>query len=230
MIKITRSLPQQFNFFIVAFLFIAACPMAAQDLNKEVYVVRPYEPTLSDATKYNFLPSVSNLETTIPAFRYSITPRRLENSFEPEPIKAAKTVTTSLPKIYNSWLKLGFGNYTTPLAEFNISNLRSKEYSYGVFMHHKSSQGKITLQNDNRVKAGYVENNAHVYGKRFFSGSTLSGDLRFDQYAFSYYGYNTDILPGPIKLDNDSVRQRVFKPGVDIGIKSNHADPRQLKF
>jgi len=204
--------------------------MVAQDLSKDVYVVRPYEPTLSDAEKYNFLPSISNLETKLPEFQYTISPKRLENSFETDPIKAAKTVTTSLPKIYNSWLKLGLGNYKTPLVEFNISNLRSKEYAYGAYMHHKSSYSKLALANDARVNAGYVENMINIYGKRFFSGVTLSGNLNFEQQAFHYYGYNTDTIHLPYEPDRDSTRQRLVKPGIDIGLRSNYADPEKLNF
>jgi hypothetical protein len=214
----------------IVFMIIPSLRMASQELNKEVYVVRPYEPTLSDAAKYNFLPSANDFETNIPKFLYSISPRRLDNSFEPDPIKAAKTVTTSLPKIYNSWLKFGLGNYNTPMIEFNISNLRSKDYAYGAYMYHKSSHGSIRLSNDDKVHAGYVVNNINLYGKRFFSTATLSGNLRFDQSAFNYYGYNTELLAGPPDLDRDTLRQRTYKPGIDIGIKSNYTNAEQLSY
>jgi hypothetical protein len=220
----------QKGIMIIVFMIISGCIMNAQDLNREVFVVRPYEPTLSDAEKHNFLPSVNVLETTLPPFQYSISPKRVDNSFEPDPIKAARTVTTSLPKIYNSWLKLGLGNYSTPLVEFNISNLRSKDYSYGAFMHHKSSHGNLRLDNDVSVDAGYVDNLIQVYGKRFFSGVTLSGSLNFDQHAFNYYGYNTDTIVGPYKPDQDSIRQRTYKPGIEMGIKSEFTDPEKLNF
>lgn len=205
-------------------------PLLSQELNKEVYVVKPYEPTLSDANKYNFLPATTDLGTTTPVFQYSITPKRLTSSFEPDPIKAAKTVTTSLPKIYNSWLKLGLGNYTSPLVEFNISNLHSRDYAYGAYLTHKSSQGKVRLDNNDKVFAGYVVNKVNVYGKRFYSKSTLWGNLRFDQHAFSYYGYNTSAFAEPPDTDRDSLRQRTFKPGLDVGIKSNYSSADQLNY
>jgi hypothetical protein len=212
------------------FVVISEQLMNAQELNKEVYVVRPYEPTLSDASKYNFLPLVGDMETTTPTFRYAITSKRLDSSFEPDPIKAAKTVTTSLPKIYNSWLKIGIGNYTTPMVEFNISNLRSKDYSYGAYMYHKSSNGQLRLDNDDKVRAGYVDNHISLYGKRFFSGATLAGNLRFDQKAFNYYGYNTELVASPPELDKDSLRQKTYNPGVDISIKSNYTEAEKLGY
>jgi hypothetical protein len=228
---ISNTLKHQITILLVVCMTIPVIPLEAQELNKEVYVVRPYEPTLSDAAKYNFLPAVNELETTIPKFQYSITPRRLENSFEPDPIKAAKTITTSLPKIYNSWLKLGMGNYSTPLAAFNISNLRSKDYAYGAYMYHKSSRGNISLLNDDKVHAGYVVNNINLYGKRFFSGATLSGNLRLDQHAFNYYGYNAEKFTFPLPdPGHDSIRQRTYKTGIDIGAGSTYTDSAHLNY
>ncbi len=216
---------------IFVFMLIAGWNLEAQEINKEVYVVRPYEPTLSDAAKYNFLPVTDDLETKPPLFDYSIMPRRLENSFEPDPIKAAKTVTTSLPKIYNSWLKIGLGNYTTPMAELNISNLRSKDYAYGAYMYHKSSFGKIVLPNDHKVPAGYVVNNINLYGKKFYSKTTLSGNLRLDQNAFNYYGYNTDLFTDPLpEMDEDSIRQRTYLAGVDVSYGTTTDDLTQLNY
>jgi hypothetical protein len=214
----------------VLLMLIPALRMEAQDLNKEVYVVRPYEPSLSDAAKYNFLPIADDFGTTTPKFQYSITPKRLINNFEPDPIKAAKTITTSLPKIYNSWLKLGLGNYGTLMAEFNISNLRSKEYAYGAYMYHKSSHGNIRLVNDDKVHAGYLVNNINLYGKRFSPHTTLSGNLRFDQNAFYYYGYNTEKFTSPPDPDRDTLKQKTYKPGIDIAAGSNYSDAEQLNY
>jgi hypothetical protein len=216
---------------MMAFMQVFITCLKSQDLNKEVFVVRPYEPTLSDASKYNFLPAANDFETTAPKFHYSITPKRLDSSFEPDPIKAAKTVTTSLPKIYKSWLKLGLGNFSTPMAEFNISNLRSKDYAYGAYMYHKSSQGKIRLLNNDKVRAGYVVNNINLYGKKFFSKATLSGNLRLDQNAFNYYGYNTEKFAGPLPVaDRDSLRQRTYKTGIEVGIISNYSDAEKINY
>ena len=215
----------------LVFVIIPSVQTAAQELNKDVYVVRPYEPTLSDASKYSFLPSTEDVESKPPHFNYTIAPKQLENSFVPNPIKAAKTVTTSLPKIYNSWLKLAMGNYNTPLIAFNISNLRSKDFTYGAYLYHKSSHGKISLPNNHKVPAGYVVNNINLYGKRFYPKTTLSGNLRLDQNAFNYYGYNTELFSVPFPdIDRDSTRQRNYLGGVDLGIASGNASDVQLNY
>ena len=54
----------------------------AQELNKEVYVIRPYEPVLSDVNKINLLPEIEDITTTPPEFSYAISSKRIPSSFE----------------------------------------------------------------------------------------------------------------------------------------------------
>lgn len=115
----------------------------AQDINRNVTVVKPYEPSLSDANKINILPKFEDTTTVTPSFDYSVLPVRINVPFEPKTINAAKMLGTPLEKLYKSYLKLGIGNYFTPLAEYNFNSLRSKDHSYGVFLTYKSSGRKI---------------------------------------------------------------------------------------
>jgi hypothetical protein len=203
----------------------------AQDLNKEVYVVRPYEPTLSDAVKFNFLPETNDVETTIPEFRYSISPKKLESAFTPDVIKPAKTVATSLPKIYNSWLKVGLGNYATSLAELNISNVRSKQYAYGLYVYHKGSSGHIRLGNEDKVPAGYANQDVQLYGRSLLPKMKLTGDVRFNHHGFNYYGYNTDLYTDSLPdLEKDSLRMNTYTAGIDVGLASTYTDSSHLNY
>ncbi len=128
-------------------LFLLLCAVAissgvsAQVTNqKEVFVVKPYEPVLSDAVKINFLPSVSDTLHVAPVFSYGILSQRIPTEYEVVPITAAKMVAESVPRLYKSYLKLGIGNYLTPLAELNISSLRSSKFVGGFYFRHLSSQ------------------------------------------------------------------------------------------
>ena len=212
-------------------LQIFCISLLAQDLNKEVYVVRPYEPTLSDAEKFSFMPGSEGPETSLPKFEYSISPKPLENGFAPDPIKPAKTVATSVPKIYKSWLKLGLGNYATTLGEFNISNIRSKDIAFGAYLYHKASHANVTLLNEDKVPAGYALQNVNLYGKKLFSDANVSGNLRFDHTGFNYYGYNTaqyvDSVP---RRDRDSLKQHTYLAGFDLGVASTYTDSMHINY
>jgi hypothetical protein len=214
-----------------ALMLLSATALRAQQLDKEVYVVRPYEPTLSDAVKLNFQPDNKEADFSLPAFSYSISPVRLENGYEPEAIKPAKTIATSLPKIYKSWLKVGIGNYATTLGELNISNLRSKDYAYGAYLYHKGSAGHLRLANDDKVAAGYGDNQVDLYAKRFYPRLKLSGDAYFKHRGFDYYGYNTEpYLDSVPEINPDSAKGRTFRAGFNLGLASTHTDSTHLNY
>jgi hypothetical protein len=203
----------------------------AQEINKEVYVVKPYEPTLSDATKINVMPVPEEVETPIPSFSYKITPAPIETRFELTPIKPAKMVTTALPKIYKSYIKIGVGNYITPMAEFNISNLHSKEYSMGAFLYHKSSYSNVTLENLDKVPGGYSITNLNLYGKKFFPDLTVTGNITLDNDGFNYYGYNVRLpFETPPPMNRDDIHQSVILLGAEAGLHSNYSDSSHLNY
>ncbi|HDP54735.1 MAG TPA: hypothetical protein ENN24_03505, partial [Bacteroidetes bacterium] len=66
----------------------------AQDdkLTKEVQVVRPYEPTISDAFKINELPKVDDTISVSPSFSYNLTMRPVAINFDVNPIPPARMV------------------------------------------------------------------------------------------------------------------------------------------
>jgi hypothetical protein len=225
------------RFWIYSFLILILNPVLllnirAQEISKEVFVMKPYEPVLSDASKISLLPSVENIETTIPSFNYRITPSPVETPFEVRPIKPAKMVSSGLPKIYKSMLKIGIGNYVTPLAEFNISNLHSKEYSIGAYFYHKSSHSNIVLENEDKVPGGYAINKLNLYGKKFYNNLGLSGNITLDHDGFNYYGYNThlfrnDSLPA---MDRSDIHQRILSLGAQTEVHSTYSDSTRLNY
>lgn len=225
---------RQFLFALVFCCVQAACwyHSDAQELNKEVYVIRAYEPSLANANKINFLPETEDITTATPEFNYSITPRSIPVTMELNPINPARMVAVTLPKIYNSWLEVGLGNHMTPLVAFNISNVRSKDYAFGAYLYHKSSHSNITLDNDDRVPGGYARNNVNLYGKRTYNKAALSGNLLFEHHGFNYYGYNIYLFPSdPLpEMERDSIRQRTYLVGFNAGLESTHENTYDLNY
>lgn len=225
--KITGALTA----IIIIFCF-AGNSIFAQGIDQEVYVVRPYEPVVSDAEKINFLPSTDDANVPAPEFKYAITPKKAGQTILPAPINPARMVAVSLPRIYNSFIKVGIGNYFTPLAEFNISNLHSRDYSYGLYLYHKSSHSNIKLINNHKVPGGYSDSYGSFYGKRMYDNAVLSGNLNFTHNGFNYYGYNTtlfatDSLP---EMKRDSIRQSNITAGFDLKLASSHTDSSHLNY
>lgn len=189
---------------------------------EEIKVIAPYEPTISDAFKINFNPKIIDSIVEVPDLIYIITPRRLNTSFQVEQINAAKMVGEPLTKLYKSYLKLGFGTYTTPLGEFSINNLRSKNHSLGFRFKHLSSTGKMDTVGDNSFNC----NEANIYGKQFVDDYILFGDLNYKRKMVHYYGFNPAKYSDTVSEKN--IRQVYSLIGFNAGYASNIVDSSKL--
>ena len=224
-----RSIIKHIVTFMTAILIpgMTGFLLAQEEINKEIVVVKPYEPSLSDAFKINVLPRVSDSISIRPDFNYSIEPRKFETAFHVRPISAANLVGVPLKKLYKSYLKIGFGNYLMPLGELRINSLRSKKGQWGLSLHHYSINGKLKLDNDEKVSPGYFENSGSLYGKKIFNKAYLSGDLKGAWDGANFYGYHTSL---DTSLNEDDVKQRYLKLDGRVKMGSIHKDSTHLNY
>ncbi len=206
--------------------------LQAQDekLTKEVQVVRPYEPTLSDAFKINELPRVEDTISVTPLFNYNLVMRPFRVSSSVSQIPAARMVSEPLAVARKGYARLGFGNYYSPMAEFYFSNERSKTYSYGAWVKHKSLFPKITLDNDLKVRAPHYTTNLTTFGKYAFAESALSGDMSYNHTGYNFYGYDTIPLPDPSVPRPNAEKQGVNNFSVNLNYYSTHSDSTHLNY
>jgi len=208
--------------FVLVFSFIIGNVMALFAQTEEIKVIAPYIPTISDAFKINFNPTINDSIVEVPDLVYVITPRRINTSFQLEPINAAKMVGEPLTKIYKSYLKLGFGTYTTPLGEYSFNNLRSKNQSYGLRFKHLSSTGKMDTVGDNSFNNNAID----IYGKQFVDNFIILGGLNYQRKMVHYYGFNPAKYNDPVSEKN--IKQTYSLIGFNLGYASNFADSTKL--
>src|SRR5690606_35016837 len=117
----------------------------SQDLGSEtVEVVKPYTPSVNDAFKIREVPSIGDsISLEKKPVTYSIFSVPVASTFTPEKGMATTLERARPIKIYDNYATLGFGNYTSILAEF-YSNLKvSRSDNFGIFLTHNSAQGGI---------------------------------------------------------------------------------------
>jgi hypothetical protein len=185
---------------IPAFILICLLPAGAQvkkqesPLKREVTLYNPYKPSLPSATKRSFLPDMNDTVRVSPNFHYDIKTEPFLPVYTISPIKAAALLPDPLPKLYKSYVNIGMGNYITPLAEISITNDRSKKGTLGLYARHYSSNSKIKLENDKKVFAGYMDNDASLFGRKFFRKNILEGSADFTQKNRYAYGYDPTLI------------------------------------
>ena len=215
------------NIFVVIILILSMPCFAQEKIDKEIVVVKPYEPTLSDVQKINVLPIIVDTVSIKPEFNYTIQPKKIETVYTLRPIKAANLVGEPLEKLYKSYLKLGMGNYLVPLAELNINSLRSRDKSFGIYLKHNSVNGKFKLDNDRKVPTGFSENIIRIYGKKIFRRSELSGHLSPQFMGLNFYGYDPVI---DTVLDKKEIKQNYLFTDATLRFQSSHKDSLHLNW
>jgi hypothetical protein len=216
-ILIILTSPLYFNFQV----------KAQKEIQKEVRVVKPYSPTLSEANKISLLPVFNDTSRITPDFAYVIYPKRFETDYKIDPIKPAKMVGMPISKLYKSQLTLGAGNYKTPYLELAINQLRAKTTQLGFYFNHQSSTGKLKLDNEKKVDAGYNDNKMKLYGKKIFESSVLEADISGGYNSVNYYGY--DPLIDTI-LDKNDHMQKILSANGGIKYYSMNVDSSHLNY
>ena len=209
------------------FLALICLPLmlSAQGRNEEVTIVAPYKPTISDANKISLTPGIPDEDLIIPDISYSINSVPIYTKYEIEPFKPSNISVESLKDLYRNYVRLGFGNYTTPYAEFFSNSLRSKDFELGLHLKHLSSTGEIK----DYANSAYSNNYAGIYGKKFMKNKILSANLFYKRNVVHYYGFKPDDYPD-IDLTKEDLKQRFSKIGVEAGLNSNNKKSGKLDY
>lgn len=192
------SLP--FRFVLVLSLLLSQVPVKAQiDTigNLEKFTVETkYKPRLTDAKKVEAYPDQEPPESTPPVLRYDDLPHFKFKVASVYRQSQAISMKSDKPEtLYGNYFRLGFGNYTTPLAEVYLNSVQSEKYSYGAHVKHLSSQGKPTT-------ADFSDNTIGIFGKKEMSKGILKGRLDYTRNVFHYYGFADSL-----NLENGAVNQ-----------------------
>ncbi|MDA3780622.1 MAG: TonB-dependent receptor [Bacteroidales bacterium] len=216
------------SIFALIFLFYTnAVAQTNDEVKKEVYVVKPYKPIISDAYKINSLPKIIDTVKIIPTFKYYLITKPLDISYNPKVIKPAKMVGEPLTKLYNSYTKIAIGNKATPLIEFYLNNKRSKDFAIGTYFKHVSSFSKVKLLNDKKGESAFSNNQILFYGKKFFENSVLQSKLGFNRNVMHYYGYNTLI---DTSFYQDDIKQKYVDFNFNLRYNSIYTDSLHINY
>ena len=120
---------------------LSAQETTSPDSVKEETVIirREYEPVIKDAKKINHQPLLNSVEKTSPNFTYKMLPQDQEYEFTPDTIDAVKIKGEPLNSLYRAYLKAGMGSYLNNYGELHINSLRSRDFQWGLDVHHLGS-------------------------------------------------------------------------------------------
>ena len=161
-------------------------------------VRKDYRPDTRDAKKHAVQPELEKDTVVLPEMQYEVLPKQPEIANEMEPMKAVRLGKEPLSKLYNGYLKVGFGNYTMPYAEASFSSLRHKKYQAGGFARYHASFAELDGK-----PFGFIDAGVSVFGKYLMKHHVLSADVEYDLDQNYYYGYDASEM----QLPKDSINQ-----------------------
>ena len=213
---------------ILALMFIGIKNINAQEkLVKEVQVVKPYEPIISDAYKITHLPKITDSVKTVPEIKYILQTKPINVGYTVTPIKPAKMVGEPLSKLYNSYIKVGLGTKMLPMIEGYLNSKRSKEYSVGAYYKFLNSIGQVKLDNDEKDFAGFSDNDLRFFGKKFLKNSMIEGEMGLSSNTRYFYGYDTRV---DTVMEKENIKQNFLNLNLDAKYKSNYVDSTHLNY
>lgn len=184
------------NIFILLLLFATALfGQTEPSLDKEVEVIKAYQPSISDAQKIMVNPSITDTINYSPTFDYRIYSKDIPVVKNINHLPVVKLGSPPLEKSNTGYAKAGFGNAVTPYGEVFVNTSPSRSTDFGLHLFHYSTNPSVPLYNELIVKAPYSNNLAKIFARNQFRKAVLDWEVAYNRIRHNYYGFpGTDSL------------------------------------
>ncbi|MDG1804414.1 TonB-dependent receptor [Flavicella sp.] len=155
-----------------------------------INVVSSYKPTISDAFKANETPDISIETNDKSNMQYGIKSHPIKSVFKPYSGGYKSAKTNYKKSEYPDYLKVGYGNYGTPLVEAFLYK-RKKEHEGQVFLYNKASNGGIK---DVVLSDSYLNTKIALNYKNHKKAQTWEIGASYQRDMYNWYGIPDDML------------------------------------
>ena len=160
------------------------------------------ERTISPSYRITEKPTVIDTVIPIPNVKYPLLVRNMETEINLNNIEASKIkIVDKLEKLYPGYVKLGYGNYNSPLGEIYYNSTRNRRTNMGVHIKHNSSWGKLPDWSPQT----YDNTSAKLFGEFFTNGFKIESEFDYNLNGYHYYG----IQDTSDFFTKDSLKNRV---------------------
>lgn len=210
--------PKQIIRFAIALLCFATClipvsGIAQRDTTKKtttIDITSSYKPVLRNAVKINFSATHLNADTTHPNLTYDIPAQNLFYAYQPIPLKPlALEQDTNLYLGLRNYVKVGYGNFSTPYVSAGFSFGNGKQFLANVYADYISSKGKLLYQD-------YSKLHIKAAGSYFMPRNEVYAAIGVKMDENFLYGYDTAVY----KYSRKDVRQQFQDFSIKGGIRN----------
>ena len=195
---------------------------SSDSLKMDVTFVGEREMVVKDAIKLQSWPEPRRLTGGKRDFNYRLLSKRLNvipewTLIEPVRLK----VDAPLARLYRGYARAGYGLYNTPLLEISLTDLRSRDGSWGVQASHFATDIPSEFIEDR-----YKDSGARVWASRFLGKERVDISAYVNSNNVVFYGNPSDETIAPDTTLGPHERYLSF--GSSLGFKSHHRDSTHL--
>lgn len=207
---------------VIAFILIATSnEVFAQKKVDEESVVVIASRKIPPAYRMSESPKIIDSIAPQSQVQYPLLSLKYENTIEIDTIDAATIkLVDKLPRLYNTYVKVGIGSTLMPLGEVYYNNGRSRKYAYGASLKHLSSFGKIK----NQAPASFDRTALDLFGGINEKKYTANADFLVNSRGFHWYGFQDP------DADRDSIQNRFTEIGTRLSYASHKKDSANLNY
>ena len=174
------------------------------------------ERIISPAYRITESPTIFDTVIPSPTVQYPLLSRNMRTQITVTPIEPSKIkIVDPLDKLYPAYLKLGVGNYASPLGEFYFNSMRNRKVNYGFALKHNSSFGNIK----GYAPSGFDNTTGRVFGDFFAGQFRIQPELNYLNNGYHFYGiedtanfYSKDSLKNRVQGFGGGIRFSNFTP------------------
>ncbi len=206
----------------VTLCLLSMASFAQRDTSKRttIDITSSYKPVLRNAVKINLSAAQLNADTSRPNLVYNIPAQNLFYTYQPIPLKpVALQQDSNLYLGLRNYLKVGFGNFSTPYVSGGFSFGDGRKSLVNLYADYISSKGKIKYQD-------YSQLNIKATGSYFMPKNEFYGSATISQSDNYLYGYDHALY----NYKKDSVRQQFQDIALRAGLRNTVAGEYGISY
>jgi hypothetical protein len=223
---LSRSLVLNLMASCLVFITSAAfAQLTDAERNEQVTIVGSYDPTIDQAFKINLKPQAVTFTHQKPSFTFEVMDVRQDTKLEAGKISPATIRADRRKKMYDNYLRAGFGSLISPYLEFHHSSGDKNDSRFNARVYHLSSFGDIP-----GYAPGPFSNTDLDIGYDKYTGSSIfSLGIGYGLDMYRYYGFETEEYP-EVNTSSDSLRQSFNQIRANMGLRSNNKKTESFEY
>jgi hypothetical protein len=179
---------------------------------RTVIVTSEFAPSLKQTSKINFTAATPLPDSVRPTLEYNIPVQNLSFSYKSPALKAiAENIDSAVHWNNTNYLKVGYGNYTTPYLQAGLSFGDGVTSVVNVNGKYTSSNGSLPYQNYSKL---------HLEGIGIFATKDNKNEWNANAFVDNSTQYLYGFQPDTLKFSKADLKQSFTTFGGKIGLRN----------